>query len=249
MLAIKKKPERKEQKKRLGFTTWLRLKLLGKDKEAVAVDSKNHVHVAYRRYIDDLERWQIVHRWSDDGLTWSAEKESIIWSDLSQPEWRYISIDIDSLDRIHIAFHEGAKIHYTRSYNGIDWMQPEWVNKSIADIVGVWDHQPWMFVDADDQIHIIWARLPVIPNPNPARWIYKFWNRIKIINKILSIIASTGFQQKPGGITLDYTVKKLRLSPFSEQSHLVISIIPEDGINDFRVFRLVVVPGTIVCNR
>ena len=97
--------------------------------------------MAYRRYIDATAEWQIVYRWSSNGSTWNATNETIVWTGGEEPEWRFVSIDIDSQDRIHLSFITGANIYYTRSDNGVDWIELEWVNESIEDLMGVGDHQ------------------------------------------------------------------------------------------------------------
>ena len=133
------------------------------DSPVVAIDSNDVVHVAYRRYIDATSTWQIVYRWSSTGTSWSPSNETVVWSGSEEPEWRYISIDVDSQDRIHLTFNVGGDIYYTRSDDGIAWLELEWVNESIDDVIGVADHQQWMVVDQDDQVHVIWARIPVSP--------------------------------------------------------------------------------------
>jgi hypothetical protein len=130
------------------------------DSPVVAIESNDRVHVAYRRYIDSTATWQIVHRWSTTGTSWSSANETVVWSGLTQPEWRYISIDIDSQDRIHLTFITDGKIWYTRSDDGLNWLPFEWVNESIEGLSDVADHQQWMFADKDDQVHVIWARIP-----------------------------------------------------------------------------------------
>ena len=132
------------------------------DSASMAIDSTDRVHVAYRRYIDASSTWQVVHRWSDGGTSWSGANETIVWSGTYEPEWRYISLDIDSTDRIHLTFWYNRDIWYTRSDNGIDWLDFELVNESLVG-VGTDDLQQWMFVDADDQVHVVWARIPVSP--------------------------------------------------------------------------------------
>jgi len=132
------------------------------DSPSLAIDSNNVVHVAYRRYIDTTSEWQIVHRWSDGGTSWTSANETIVWSGTLEPEWRYVSLDIDSTDRIHLTFRYDREIWYTRSDNGTDWLDFEQVNESLFG-VGSDDHQQWMFVDADDQVHVVWARIPVSP--------------------------------------------------------------------------------------
>jgi hypothetical protein len=119
--------------------------------------------VAYRRYIDSTTTWQIVYRWSSTGTSWSSANETVVWSGIYEPEWRRISIDVDTQDRIHLTFVVDRKIWYTRSEDGVNWIDLEWVNESIDDLLGVDDHQQWMFADADDQVHVVWARIPVSP--------------------------------------------------------------------------------------
>jgi hypothetical protein len=134
------------------------------DSPVIAIDSNDVVHVAYRCYIDSSAIWQIVHRWSPTGVSWSPSNETIVWSGEFEPEWRYISIDIDGQDRIHLTYSVAGQIWYTRSDDGIDWIEAEWVNESIEGLVNVKDRQQWMFVDADDQVHVVWARIPDLPS-------------------------------------------------------------------------------------
>jgi len=133
------------------------------DSPSIAIDSKDIIHVAYRRYIDATATWQIVHRWAANPSAWTSSNETIVSSGPLEPEWRYISLAIDSLDRIHLTFIGDGKIWYTRSDDGLNWLPFEWVNKSIDGLLGVGDHQQWMFVDKDDQVHVVWARLVVYP--------------------------------------------------------------------------------------
>ena len=133
------------------------------DSASMAIDSNDVVHVAYRRFIDSTNEWQIVHRWSDGGTSWNSTNETIIWSGTLEPEWRYVSLDIDSQDRIHVTFRYDREIWYTRSDNGTDWLDLEHVNESLIG-VGTDDYQQWMFVDADDQVHVVWARIDVTPS-------------------------------------------------------------------------------------
>ena len=132
------------------------------DSASLAIDSNDVVHVAYRRYVDSTSEWQIVHRWSAGGTSWNSTNETIVWSGTLEPEWRYVSLDIDSQDRIHVTFWVNREILYTRSDNGIDWLDFEHVNESLIG-VGSDDHQQWMFVDEDDQVHVVWARIAVSP--------------------------------------------------------------------------------------
>jgi len=133
------------------------------DSPSLAIDSTDRLHVAYRRYVDSTSQWQVVHRWSDDAATWSSINETIVWSGSTEPEWRYISLDTDSQDRLHLTFLVDGNIYYTRSDDGLNWLPLEWVNESIEDLLGVADHQQWMFVDAASQVHVVWARLVVSP--------------------------------------------------------------------------------------
>ncbi len=134
------------------------------DSPSLAIDSDDRVHVAYRRYVDSTSEWQIVHRWSDGGTSWNSTNETIVWSGTLEPEWRYISLDIDSQDRIHLTFWVNREILYTRSDNGTDWLELEWVNESSEGLIDSADYQQWMFVDADDQVHVVWARIDVTPS-------------------------------------------------------------------------------------
>ena len=93
----------------------------------------------------------------------TANNETIIHAGEWPPEWRYISIDVDSQDRVHLTFKVQSKIWYTRSSNSTDWLDLEWVNESSEGLIDSADYQQWMFVDVDDQVHVIWMRKMVIP--------------------------------------------------------------------------------------
>jgi len=118
---------------------------------AVAIDSSSTIHVVWRD--DTPGNAEIYYKGSTDGgTTWSAVKR-LTWT---SGESLYPAIGIDSMDAIHVVWHDDTpgnrEIYYKRSQDGGEtWSGSQRLTWALS-----WSVYADIAIDSSNAIHVLW---------------------------------------------------------------------------------------------
>lgn len=116
---------------------------------AIAVDSNNHIHVAWVDYTSG--NYEIYYKKSTDGGSFWTTKRLTYNSGYSD---RPI-IAVDSNDHIHMVWHDTSsgvtKVYYKKSLDG----GASWTTQRLAWAPG-WAGYPKISIGSNDHIHVVW---------------------------------------------------------------------------------------------
>jgi len=127
------------------------------DSPAITCMSDDSLYVAYRHFQNDIDTWHIACESSvTGGSTW--ESDTIIWSDIEEPEEGYIYLLADPDDGLHSLYQVGDYLEY-RQKEGSAWSDTEIVNVGADDNPpGTSDFTPNTIITADGVMHFVWIR-------------------------------------------------------------------------------------------
>jgi hypothetical protein len=136
-----------------GGTTWTTKRLTYNtgisNYPVIAVDSNNHIHVAWDDNSPGSD--EIFHKRSTDGgATWTTKRLTYNSGNSNSPD-----IAVDSNNHIHVVWYDWTpgitEIYYKKSTNG----GTTWTSKRLTYNSGNSDN-PNIAIDSNDHIHVVW---------------------------------------------------------------------------------------------